>query len=126
MNMEKAVIFACWTFGILLLIVGASITPSLETDVSRFLSGSLTGLSVWIMLAGLVLLIIGVMEALKRKRRGWWDNLNSPLPFLIIALLAGLKGFSSDNASLTTSLAEVFCIISVVLFFVSLLQSSRR
>jgi len=124
--MEKAIAFACWTCGILLLIVGASITPSLDADVSRFLAGSLSGLSVWIMLAGLVLLIIGVMEVLKRVRRGWWDILNSPLPFLIIALVAGLKGFSSDNASLTTSLAEVFCIISVVLFFVSLLQSSRR
>jgi uncharacterized membrane protein YtjA (UPF0391 family) len=123
--MEKSMSFAFVAGGVLLLIFGASATHSLSADISRFLNGSLSGKAVWMMLAGLVLSVIGLMDALRRAHRGWWDNLYSPLAFLVIAVIAGLQGFSS-NTSLTTSIAEVFFVVSLVLFLVSLLQSKRR
>ena len=123
--MDKAISFVFLGVGTLLLILGAGITHSVTADISRFLNGAAGGKAVWLMLAGLILAMIGIMDALRRVQRGWWISLYSPLAFLVIAVVSGLQGFSSST-DLTTSIAEVLFVVSVILFLVSLLQVNRR
>jgi hypothetical protein len=58
--MNKAVSLAFLAGGVLLLILGISASKSLGSDISRFFTGSPTDKTVWMLIGGGVLTIIGL------------------------------------------------------------------
>ena len=59
--MNKAVSMALLATGILLLIFGFQASDSISSDFSRFFTGSPTDKAMWLLIAGVLCSVIGVI-----------------------------------------------------------------
>ena len=59
--MNKGVAVVLLTIGILLIIWGVSVSKSFSSDVSRFFTGSPTGKAIWLLVAGMITAIAGLL-----------------------------------------------------------------
>jgi hypothetical protein len=66
--MGRVVALALLAGGVLLLIFGLSASKSLGSDISRFFTGSPTDKTVWMLIGGVVLAIIGLAGLLRGSR----------------------------------------------------------
>ena len=66
--MNKAISLAFLAGGVLLLIFGISASKSLGSDISRFFTGSPTDKTIWMLIGGVVLLIIGLAGLLRGSK----------------------------------------------------------
>ena len=64
-TMNKPIALACLVAGIILLAFGISSADSFGSDVSRFFTGSPTDKSVWMMIGGAVLAVVGLFGAFR-------------------------------------------------------------
>ena len=68
--MIKPLLFAVLAGGILLLIFGISAYNSSSSDISRFFSGSATDKSIWMLVGGIVLTVLGLTGLLRGSKKG--------------------------------------------------------
>jgi hypothetical protein len=68
--MIKPLMFAVLAGGILLLIFGISAYNSSSSDISRFFSGSATDKSIWMLVGGIVLTVLGLAGLLRGSKKG--------------------------------------------------------
>jgi amino acid permease len=54
--------------GVVLTIYGISGTDSLSSDISRFFTGSPTDESIWLLIAGIFVAIMGATGLMRRSR----------------------------------------------------------
>jgi hypothetical protein len=66
--MTKAVSLAVLAGGILLLIFGISAYDSSSSDISRFFTGSATDKSIWMLVGGVAMSVLGLV-GLSRKSK---------------------------------------------------------
>ncbi|HLP78822.1 MAG TPA: DUF3185 family protein [Candidatus Paceibacterota bacterium] len=66
--MNKALSLAFLVGGVILAVFGLSAADSFSSDVSRFFTGSPTDKAVWMMIAGIVLAIVGLVGAIRSPR----------------------------------------------------------
>ena len=67
--MIKPLLFAVLAGGILLLIFGISAYNSSSSDISRFFSGSATDKSIWMLVGGIVLTVLGIAGLLRGSKK---------------------------------------------------------
>ena len=67
--MNKAISFALLAGGILLLTFGINAYDSSSSDISRFFTGSATDKSIWMLVIGVVVTVLGLMGLLNSSRR---------------------------------------------------------
>jgi hypothetical protein len=67
--MIKPLMFAVLAGGILLLIFGISAYNSSSSDISRFFSGSATDKSIWMLVGGIVLTVLGLAGLLRGSKK---------------------------------------------------------
>jgi len=60
--MNKAISLAVLAGGILLLIFGINAYDSSSSDISRFFTGSATDKSIWMLVGGLVVTVLGLVS----------------------------------------------------------------
>ena len=58
--MNKLTSLAILAGGIVLVVIGVAATESFSSDISRFFTGSPTDKAIWMMIAGVVAIIIGL------------------------------------------------------------------
>jgi uncharacterized membrane protein YidH (DUF202 family) len=70
--MNKAVSVAVLAVGIFLLVLGINAYDSTSSDISRFFTGSATDKSVWMLVGGVLVTLIGMTGLLRmsKKSRG--------------------------------------------------------
>jgi hypothetical protein len=66
--MNKIISLALLIGGVVLIVVGINATNSFGSDVSRFFTGSPTDKAVWMLIAGLVAVVIGLSGALRGSK----------------------------------------------------------
>ena len=66
--MTKAISLAVLAGGILLLIFGISAYDSTSSDISRFFSGSATDKSIWMLVGGAVVTVLGLASLLRGSK----------------------------------------------------------
>jgi len=66
--MTKAISLAVLAGGILLLIFGISAYDSTSSDISRFFSGSATDKSIWMLVGGAVVTVLGLVGLLRGSK----------------------------------------------------------
>jgi hypothetical protein len=66
--MNNAISLALLVGGIALLIFGLNASNSLESDVSRFFTGSPTDKATWMIIGGIVAAVAGGVGLLRRSR----------------------------------------------------------
>ncbi|HOX05696.1 MAG TPA: DUF3185 family protein [Planctomycetota bacterium] len=66
--MYKAIFLALLVVGVALVIFGISASQSLGSDISRFFTGSPTDKSIWMLIGGLALFVIGLVGLLRRTK----------------------------------------------------------
>jgi len=66
--MNKPIALALLAAGVLLIIFGINAAESLQSDVSRFFTGSPTDKAVWMLLAGVVAAVIGLVGVARGPR----------------------------------------------------------
>ena len=66
--MNKAVSLAMLAGGILLLILGINAYDSSSSDISRFFTGSATDKSIWMLVGGVAMSVLGLV-GLSRKSK---------------------------------------------------------
>jgi len=66
--MTKAISLAVLAGGILLLIFGISAYDSTSSDISRFFSGSATDKSIWMLVGGAVVTVLGLVGLLRTSK----------------------------------------------------------
>jgi len=59
--MTKAITLALLAGGILLLIFGINAYDSASSDISRFFTGSATDRSIWMLVGGVALTVLGLV-----------------------------------------------------------------
>lgn len=59
--MSKAVSLALLAGGIVLIVLGVMASTSLTSDLSRFFTGSPTDKTIWMLLGGVVVSIVGAV-----------------------------------------------------------------
>ena len=64
-SMNRAISLALLAGGGLLVIFGVSASKSLGSDISRFFTGSPTDKAIWMLVAGVVMLVIGLVGLLR-------------------------------------------------------------
>ena len=67
--MIKAISLAVLAGGILLLIFGINAYDSSSSDISRFFTGSATDKSIWMLLGGVVLTVLGLVGFLRGSKK---------------------------------------------------------
>ena len=67
--MNKAVSLAILAGGILLIIYGVAASKSFSSDVSRFFTGSPTDKTLWLLIGGIVVSIVGLVGLLRGSRK---------------------------------------------------------
>jgi uncharacterized membrane protein YidH (DUF202 family) len=67
--MNKAVSIAVLAVGILLLILGINAYDSTSSDISRFFTGSATNKSVWMLVGGVLVTLIGMTGLLRTSKK---------------------------------------------------------
>ena len=68
--MNKTVSIALLAAGVVLMVYGTKASDSLSSSVSRFFTNSPTDKTVWLLVGGLVLEIIGVIGLFRRPETG--------------------------------------------------------
>ena len=68
--MNKLVSLALLVGGIFLIVFGVGATNSFSSDVSRFFTGSPTDKAIWMLIAGIIALILGLTGALRSFKPG--------------------------------------------------------
>ena len=66
--MNKAVSLAVLAGGILLLIFGINAYDSSSSDISRFYTGSATDKSIWMLMGGVVVTVLGLVSLLRGSK----------------------------------------------------------
>ena len=66
--MNKAISLALLAGGILLLILGINAYNSTGSDISRFFSGSATDKSIWLLVGGVVVTVLGLVSLLRGSK----------------------------------------------------------
>jgi uncharacterized membrane protein YidH (DUF202 family) len=69
LSMNKAVSLALLAGGILLLIFGIIAYDSSSSDISRFFTGSATDKSIWMLVGGVVVTVLGLVGLLRASRK---------------------------------------------------------
>lgn len=67
--MNKAVSVAVLAVGIFLLILGINAYDSTSSDISRFFTGSATDKSVWMLVGGVLVTLIGMTGLLRISKK---------------------------------------------------------
>ena len=67
--MNRALGMALLVLGIVLIIFGMKASDSVESDFSRFFSGTPISKAVWLLIGGIVSVIVGGMLSLRPQRR---------------------------------------------------------
>ena len=67
--MINPLLFAFLAGGILLLIFGINAYNSSSSDISRFFSGSATDKSIWMLVGGIVLTVLGLAGLLRGSKK---------------------------------------------------------
>jgi len=70
MNMNSVVSLAILAVGILLIIFGIRESESLNSDISRFFSGSPTDRAIWMLIGGVVATVVGLAGLSFGRLRG--------------------------------------------------------
>jgi len=68
LSMTKAVSLALLAGGILLLILGIDAYNSSSSDMSRFFTGSATDKSIWMLVGGVVVSVLGLVGLLRGSK----------------------------------------------------------
>ena len=58
--MNRIISLALLVGGVILIIVGINATNSFNSDVSRFFTGSPTDKAIWMLIAGIVAVVVGL------------------------------------------------------------------
>ena len=66
--MNKAISLALLAGGILLLIFGVNAYDSTSSDISRFFTGSATDKSIWMLVGGAVVTVLGLVGLLRKSK----------------------------------------------------------
>jgi hypothetical protein len=66
--MTKAISIAILAGGILLLVFGINAYNSPGSDISRFFTGSATDRSLWMLVGGIVMTVLGTVGLLRRPK----------------------------------------------------------
>jgi len=66
--MNKAIWFAVLAGGILLLIFGINAYDSSSSDISRFFTGSATDKSIWMLVGGIVVTVLGLVGLVRGSK----------------------------------------------------------
>lgn len=66
--MNKAVSLALLAGGILLLILGIHAYNSSSSDISRFFTGSATDKSIWLLVGGIIVTVLGLVGLVRRSK----------------------------------------------------------
>ncbi len=66
--MNKIVSVVLLVGGVLLMILGVQATNSLNSDVSRFFTGSPTDKAIWMLIGGIILAVIGLVGTLRSTK----------------------------------------------------------
>jgi len=67
--MNKAISLAVLAGGILLLIFGINEYDSSKSDISRFFTGTATDKSIWMLIGGVVVTILGLGGFLRSSKK---------------------------------------------------------
>ena len=67
--MNKIISLALLVGGVALMIIGINATNSFSSDVSRFFTGSPTDKAIWMLIAGIVATVIGLMGILRGSKQ---------------------------------------------------------
>jgi len=67
--MTKAISLAILAGGIILLIIGINAYDSTSSDISRFFTGSATDKSIWMVVVGGVVTVLGLVGLSRRSKR---------------------------------------------------------
>ncbi|MCC5841413.1 MAG: DUF3185 family protein [Opitutales bacterium] len=68
--MNRIIFLGILIVGIILIVLGFSAMDSFSSDVSRFFTGSPTDKSVWLLIGGVLLTMVGVGGTTLGGRRG--------------------------------------------------------
>lgn len=66
--MNKFISIALLIAGLVLIVVGINATNSFGSDVSRFFTGSPTDKAVWMLIAGIIAAVVGLVGTLRSWR----------------------------------------------------------
>lgn len=66
--MNKTVSLALLAVGILLLIFGMNAYDSTSSDISRFFTGSATDKSIWMLVGGVVVTVLGLAGLMRGSK----------------------------------------------------------
>jgi uncharacterized membrane protein YidH (DUF202 family) len=66
--MNKAIFIAILAGGIILLIFGINAYNSTNSDISRFFTGSATDKSMWMLIGGAVVTVLGLVGLLRGSK----------------------------------------------------------
>jgi H+/Cl- antiporter ClcA len=58
--MNKIILLAILVVGIVLVVYGVSASKSFSSDISRFFTGSPTDKSIWMLIGGIIVIVIGL------------------------------------------------------------------
>ena len=67
-TMNKALSLAILAGGIVLVIYGVAASKSFSSDISRFFTGTPTDKTIWMLLGGIVVAIIGLVGLLRGSK----------------------------------------------------------
>ena len=67
--MNKIIGISLLVGGVVLMVFGVQATNSFNSDVSRFFTGSPTDKAIWMLIAGIVTVIIGLTMTLRGARQ---------------------------------------------------------
>jgi hypothetical protein len=66
--MSKAISLAILAGGIVLLIFGINAYDSTSSDISRFFTGSATDKSMWMLVGGAIVTVLGLVGLLRKSK----------------------------------------------------------
>jgi uncharacterized membrane protein YidH (DUF202 family) len=69
LSMNKAISLAFLAGGILLLIFGINAYTSSNSDISRFFTGSATDKSIWMLVGGVIVTVLGLVGLLRGSKK---------------------------------------------------------
>lgn len=67
--MNTAIALALLAAGILLTIFGVNAMNSVSSDISRFFTGAATDRSIWMLVGGLAMSVVGIVLLMQSKAR---------------------------------------------------------
>ena len=67
--MNKLISIALLVGGIVLIILGTQATKSFSSDVSRFFTGSPTDKAIWMLIAGIIVGVIGLIGVMRGSKQ---------------------------------------------------------